>query len=162
MLSLGSRTLAISLVSGLMLLAPSVARAKPGCSKLAVEKSVGSFIRAFNAGEAAAAARRWAPEPAFEWYSADGPGQRLNAAARDRGSLAGYFQDRITHREQVRRIVFKVNLDPRRGHGGFYGVLRRRADDLTPTIYTYKGVVDCSSGRPWLIVWSMAWRDRPL
>jgi hypothetical protein len=161
MVQLDWRTPVIALVLlGVVLVAPSSAGAKRFCHQSMVESTVGSFIRSFNAGDAAAAVRRWAPEPAFEWYSTDRPGERFNADARDRATLAAYFEARIARHERLRRTVFRVALDPRRRLGHFHGVLRRSADDLRARIYSYKGAVDCSSGRPLLIVWSMAWRDR--
>ncbi len=88
-----------------------------------------------------------------------GPGERLKGAARDRGSLVGYFIQRHAHGERLRLTSFKVTTSRRRRQSaawvGFQYSLIRSADGLPPTRYLGKGAAFCSFTPHTIAVWSM-------
>jgi hypothetical protein len=129
------------------------------CTASEVETLVGRFVEAFNAGDTAALDRLFAPEPAFEWYSTGGPGERLDPIARDRPSLLPYFTARHARGERLdlRSLTFNGNTTGSRTYGNFVYSLVRSADDLEPTDYRGKGAALCYRNRAdELFVWSMA------
>lgn len=126
------------------------------CDSPTAERLVRAFARALSRGDARGAERLWAPEPGFQWYSTSAPGERLRAAAKDRASLLGYLRARAARHERIGIRRLTASYEARRDVANFHGNLRRRADDLAPTSYGFKGAASCVGGRPRLIVWSMA------
>lgn len=131
------------------------AAAAPGrCPDAAARTAVTRFAADLSAGRLAAADRRWAREPAFEWYSTPAPGERIGAGALDRSTLRAYFRARIAARERLRVSSLRTHGDRRRGLRHFEGTVSRRAADVRARRYAFKGAVDCATRR--LIVWSMS------
>jgi hypothetical protein len=129
------------------------------CTADEVEGLGRRFIGAFNGGDASELDRVFAHEPDFEWYSTNGPGERLDPVARDRASLVPYFRDRHAHGEQLALGSFTFNGNTTfrsRTHGNFVYSLTRSADDLAPTPYRGKGAALCYPNRSdQIFVWSM-------
>jgi hypothetical protein len=115
-----------------------------GCAPRDVAGLVLRFLDAHNAG-ATEADRFFAPatnedlvedakdgELGFQWYSVSGSvGQRINAEARNRGSLATYFSERHAQGERLDLIAISLNYRTWLSHGvGFVFLLRRAASDL--------------------------------
>jgi hypothetical protein len=113
------------------------------------------FTHAVTDGNADRANKTFASEPAFEWYSTTAPGARLNAVARDRTTLLGYFRDRIARHERLRLTRLTARYERRRNITNFHGTLARSADDLATATHRFKGAATCR-GRTRMIVWSMA------
>jgi hypothetical protein len=132
---------------------------QPGlCTADEVEALVGRFLKAFDARDLVALDDLFAQEPDFEWYSTDGPGERLLPQASDRPSLVPYFRDRHALGEQLilRSFRFNGNTTGSRTYGNFEYALTRSADDLEPTPYYGKGAALCYRARPdEIFVWSM-------
>jgi hypothetical protein len=127
-----------------------------GCTASATTALVQTFVRRYDRGDVAGAARLWAPEPYFQWFSARPPGARLGANAYDRATVAGYFRSRARAREWLRITELHAGFDPQRNIVNFAGKLVRSAADLTAgTPRDFKGAAACVNGDPVLIVWSM-------
>jgi hypothetical protein len=117
---------------------------------------VRTFAADMNAGRAGSAARLWAPEPYFQWYSTGGAGRRLGPSAYDRSTLAAYFLARAHAHERLTIVQLGAGYDPRRNIVNFAGKLIRRAGDTRPQApQPFKGAAACRGGTPTLIVWSM-------
>lgn len=126
------------------------------CTAPEVRRLVTEFISAINAGNAQSLQRLVTKSgQGFEWYSTDKPGQRINAAARDRAGLGAYFMQRHAAHEVLRLTTFKFNGNSA-GYGNFQYTLIRQADDLPATPYVGKGAAVCDTTPRTIGVWSMA------
>ena len=132
------------------------------CRAGEVRELVAYFLQAFNRGELRALDDAFAVEPLFRWYSTDGPGARLRAAAYDRRSLVAYFSGRRVSGEtlRLRSLRFTGNAnDGTRPYGNFTFALTRTNRKAGSAPYNGKGAMLCYERRPdVLIVWSMAAR----
>lgn len=136
---------------------PTAAFARPsGCSVSAGETLVRTFVRRYNRGDVAGAARLWAPEPYFQWFSADPPAARLGASSYNRATLTSYFRSRAQAGEQLRITELRAGFDPQRNIINFSGKLIRSAAGSVPSPrHDFKGAARCTGTSPVLIVWSM-------
>lgn len=83
------------------------------CTSAEVRQLVNRFVQAFNAGDQPTLQRPWAQSGhGFDWYSTDGPGQRIDPAGRDRASLGAYFAERHAHQETLRLTSFISTATP--------------------------------------------------
>ena len=144
-----------------LLIALAIMPAAPAdtrCTEPETRAAVTRFVAELNRGDLRALDRRFAPAQRFEWYSTNAPGQRFNAAAKDRTTLIPYFKARHARHERLTLRRFKFNgATDQRKDGNFEYTLTRRADDLRPTRYDGKGAVWCRRGpRDQIFVWSMA------
>jgi hypothetical protein len=108
-------------------LAPSDAAVERACGRTAHRVMV-AFVKAYNDGQIGRLDRIFAPADDFFWYSSPAPGRRLNAAAKDRSTLAAYFRGR--HRAGDRLAIVRWKFNSRRARddqGGFEFTLRRHA-----------------------------------
>ncbi len=116
-----------------------------GCAPRDVAGLVLRFLDAHNAGATDEADRFFAPatnddlvedardgELGFQWYSVSGSvGQRINAEARNRATLATYFSERHAQGERLDLIAISLNYRTWLSHGvGFVFLPRRAASDL--------------------------------
>jgi hypothetical protein len=138
------------------------AAADTRCTAPEARTAVSRFAAEFNRGDLRALDRRFEPAGRFYWYSTPAPGQRFNAAAKDRATLIPYFKARHARHERLTLRSFKFNGTPQDGlYGNFEYTLTRRADDLRPTPYVGKGALFCHRGPgDRIFVWSMASRQR--
>jgi hypothetical protein len=116
-----------------------------GCGAQTTTQLVHRFVANANARHVAAAERAFAPEPAFQWFSARG---RTGPEAYDRSTLRAYL-GRLDARLAITR--FGAGYDPRRDLVDFGGMIRIGAAAAKP----FKGAASCATGAPLLIVWSM-------
>jgi hypothetical protein len=130
-------------------------RREVGCGTDTAEALVRTFVVLYNGGHVGVIDRLWATEPRFQWFSTTRPGARIGPPAYNRATLAAYFRTRVRVHERIRLTRLRVGYDPKRNIADFNGKLVRSADDLRPRLHDFKGAVDCSSGSPSLIVWSM-------
>jgi hypothetical protein len=115
---------------------------------------VRSLVAAFNAGNARAVNRLVAREPAFQWFSAIGPDERIGKAAEDRSTLPAYIRRRHRHHDHLTLVRFGSKDE--QGGIDLTLLLRRRADDYRPrNLIRAKQDSICTGGRASLIVWSM-------
>jgi hypothetical protein len=128
------------------------------CTEREARTAVTRFVAELNRGDLRALDRRFAPAERFEWYSTNAPGERFNAAAKNRATLIPYFKARHARHERLTLRRFKFNgAGAQRRDGNFEYTLTRRADDLRPTRYEGKGALFCHRGpRDQIFVWSMA------
>jgi hypothetical protein len=111
------------------------------CTAAATIALVNAFVRDYNGKRPVAAATRFAPEPAFQWFSAP---DRLAGRAYDRATLVAYFHRRHAPLHVVR---IRAGYDPARDIVDFSGKLAANKD--------FKGAATCTPHGPSLIVWSM-------
>jgi hypothetical protein len=111
------------------------------CTAAATLALVNAFVRDYNHGRATAASTRFAPEPAFQWFSA---ADRLGPRAYDRSTLRAYFG---APHVPVRIATIHARYDPARNIVNFAGKLAHHKD--------FKGAAACTARGPSLIVWSM-------
>jgi hypothetical protein len=136
----------------------AAAPADTRCTASEARTAVRRFTAELNRGDLRALDRRFEPAGRFEWYSTAAPGQRFNAAAKDRATLIPYFKARHARHERLTLRSFKFNgTGQGRIDGNFEYTLTRRADDLRPTPYVGKGALFCHHGAAdRIFVWSMA------
>ena len=135
---------------------PSVSATATACDANGATGLVRRFVVAFNHGQARAAAKTWAQEPAFQWFSASSPGRRLGPAAYDRATLASYFRSRARVHELLKITQFNAAYDPNRNIVNFSGKLIRTSRNVASAPASdFKGAAACLDGKPTLIVWSM-------
>jgi hypothetical protein len=99
------------------LLSTVLLAAAPDASAASRERACGTtahrlvvrFVEAYNNGDVRRLDRIFAPEPAFFWYSAPGPGQRFSPEAEDRASLMPYFAARHAAGDRLRLKRWKDN-----------------------------------------------------
>jgi hypothetical protein len=107
--------LTAALLSTVLLAATS--NASPSATAASRERACGTtahrlvvrFVEAYNKGDVRRLDRIFAPEPAFFWYSAPGPGQRFSPAAEDRASLMPYFAARHAAGDRLRLKRWQYN-----------------------------------------------------
>jgi hypothetical protein len=144
-----------------MLAAALAARAGPApttssarCPATTQVQLVRSLVAAFNAGNVRAVNRLVAPEPAFQWFSAIGPDERLGKQAEDRSTLGDYVRRRHRRHDHLTLVGFGSIND--QGRIDLTLMIRRRADDYRPrNVIPAKQDTICGRGRARLIVWSM-------
>ena len=145
--------LVLLLVAGCGTAATSSPSTPTTCTGDLVHQLVAQFIDAFNRGDLTQLDRLVA-DSNFAWYATDAPGERFNAAARDRGTLMSYFAARHRSHEHLDLISLNVTYAVP-GDAGFWFVLTRSADDLPPTRYNGKGGIQCSIMPASIAVWAM-------
>ena len=99
--------------------------AAENCRPDDVHAALGRFATAYSEGDYETLDALFAPEPEFEWYSTDAPGERLEARARLRSSLIPYFEARHRRHDQFGLRSFQFNGNSRRW-GNFQMTMRRR------------------------------------
>jgi hypothetical protein len=95
------------------------------CGKAAAREALKSFVAAFNRGDYERLDALFAPRPAFQWYSQNGPGQRIGAKAKDRESLIPYFRARHRVGDRLGLIALQANTGTNRKWN--FGLLIRRS-----------------------------------
>jgi hypothetical protein len=114
------------------------------------DRIVRAFLDAWNTGDSARLDALVAPDGVFHWFS----------AARRQTIFVTYSRTRLLayagrrHRAGEQMGLTRLDVAP----GGFtYDVVRRARDVRrgAPVHYTGKGALDCGTGEPALIVWSM-------
>jgi hypothetical protein len=146
---------AAALIATVLLAAPSPAqRARERACGTTVHRLVVRYVEAYNKGDTRRLDRLFAPEPAFQWYSAGDP-DRFSPAAEDRTTLIPYFAARHAAGDRLRLERFKFN--GRRATddtGHFEMTLRRRtATGARWRNSSAKGAVVCA--RKQIIVTSL-------
>jgi hypothetical protein len=124
------------------------------CSADDVRQVVEHFIDAFNRGDLAQLDRLVSANR-FAWYSTHAPGERYNAEAKDRSTLAAYFAARHQQHEHLALVSLDVTYTSTLNAGFWFRVTRSSDDGLPATRYTGKGEVQCSPMPISLVVWSM-------
>ena len=102
-------------------------------------------MRAYNAGDARALDKVFAPDPQFEWYFDQRQRGSKGTTIRVRAQLLPYFDER--HSKGDSFDVVELDVRTKRGwHGGFdfEYLLDRKADDIVPGEYHGKGAADCT------------------
>jgi hypothetical protein len=133
---------------------PAPTASSTRCPATTQVQLVRSLVAAFNAGNARAVNRLVAPEPAFQWFSAIGPDERLGKRAEDRSTLGAYIRRRHRRHDDLTLVRFGSIDD--QGRIDLTLLIRRRADDYRPrNLLSAKQDTICRGGRAWLIVWSM-------
>jgi hypothetical protein len=118
-----------------------------GCTPEGVAVLVRALIKAFNAGNAGAVDRLFAPKPAFKWFAMGGPHGRAGKDAEKRSTIRAYVRKR--HRRHDRLTLVKVE-----GNAHFF--IRRRADDYHPrNVLEGKGAAICRRSPSRFIVWAL-------
>ena len=117
-----------------------------GCTPAGVAVLMRALIKAWNAGNAGAVDRLFAPTPAFKWFSMGGPEDRRGKDAEKRSTIRAFVRKR--HRRHDRLTLVMVQ-------GNVHFFVRRRADDYHPrNLIEGKGAAICRH-RPWrFIAWS--------
>ena len=117
-----------------------------GCTPEGVAVLVRALIKAFNAGNAGAVDRLFAPKPAFKWFSMGGPDGRAGKDAKKRSTIRAYVRKR--HRRHDRLTLVKVE-------GNAHIFIRRRADDYHPrNVIEGKAAAICRHSPSRFIVWA--------
>jgi hypothetical protein len=79
--------------------------------------ALASFVSAYNRGDFERLDSLIAEEPDFEWYSTNGPGERLRGKAKRRGTLIPYFEARHARHDRLAWRSFQFNGNsPRYGN----------------------------------------------
>jgi hypothetical protein len=90
------------------------------CNGGGVREALSSFVRAYDRGDYERLDSLFAAEPDFEWYSTDGPGERLGAKSKRRRSLIPYFEARHARHDHLAWRGFQFNGNaPRWGNFQF-------------------------------------------
>ena len=161
----------LGLLLALALSAPAHA-APPGppptdtepCSREATRGAVRSFFATFDAGDLGRLDALFAAEPAFQWYSTPGPGERLGPASQRRDTLIPYLRRRHAKGDRLRLRAF--HWTGRSPHwSNFWWEARRSTPALRGGHWFRadgKGAAVCDSGGAQLIVFTFGGRaDRP-
>ena len=135
---------------------PTTGPGSRDCAPGEAHTTFDAFVRAFDAGDAAALDRLVSPAGSFMWFSVSGAGKRLGEPSRDRATLARYFRLRHAQRDQYRDVTWRGN-GISHGYANFQFRLTRMADDELPSRYEGKGAIICEGNS--LAVWSMARRS---
>jgi len=106
---------------------PSDASAPSHCTSGGVRRALASFVSAYNRGDYARLDSLFAAEPDFEWYSTNGPGERLRGKARRRGTLIPYFEARHARHDRLAWRSFQFNGNAPRW-GNFQFAMRRATE----------------------------------
>ena len=140
-----------------MIVELAAALAVSACTAAETRATFNSFVKAYNAGDAATLDTLFAPEPAFQWYSSNPPGVRNRAAAFDRATLLTYFARRHARGDRLRVLSFRFNGEGTElGHFSF--TLQRRARDYNsgrPFRIPGKGALSCALTPPAFVVISL-------
>ena len=90
------------------------------CTAKTVRSALSSFIPNYDRGDYAALDAQFAAEPDFQWYSTNGPGERLGRQAKQRSTLISYFEARHAKRDRLAWRSFQFNGNsPRYGNFQF-------------------------------------------
>ena len=90
------------------------------CTGGGLRRALASFVSAYDRGDTQMLDSLFAEEPDFEWYSTNGPGERLGRQARQRGSLIPYFEARHARHDRLAWRSFGFNGNsPRYGNFEF-------------------------------------------
>ena len=117
-----------------------------GCTVEGVAVLMRALIRAWNAGNAGAVDRLFAPTPAFKWFSMGGPEDRRGKDAEKRSTIRAFVRKR--HRRHDRMTLVMVQ-------GNVHFFVRRRADDYHPrNLIEGKGAAICRHPPSRFIAWS--------
>jgi hypothetical protein len=137
------------------------------CTRASAERSIRTFLTAFDRGDQAALRRAIAPASQFKWYSVGGPGGRYSMQSAARYStLFRYFEARHRRHEQMQETRFQwYGVEPGSQAegvrlGGLAFTVTRQAADLPATLVSGKGAVTCSAPNR-LAVWSLATTTLP-
>jgi hypothetical protein len=127
------------------------------CGRDAVKAAILSFVSAFNRGEHERLDGLFAPAPAFQWYSQNGPGQRIGRRAKDRDSLIPYFRARHAAGDRLGFVSFQARAD---GNGGWdFGLVLRRSVRAFRGgawhLLDAKGAIECAPGGAAFVVMSL-------
>ena len=123
------------------------------CTAGAAKTAWMSFLRAFAAGNYARLDSMFAQDPDFGWYSANAPGLRRTAEAKNRATLVRYFQTRHRQHDRMNLLTFAYH-----GDGNFTYRLRRSALDYKSGAWfglIGKGAVRCTGEAPQFVVVSL-------
>jgi hypothetical protein len=143
------------LMSDATVVEPADARAD--CSHRKVSWRVNRFADDFSHQRLRRTDRAFSSRREFRWYSTTAPGARLDPEARRRNTLRAYFRQRMAQQERLRIKRLGSFYEEKRHIRHLNGRLVRRAGDLAPTVFRFKGAFSCRTGK--LIVWSMAAGD---
>lgn len=117
-----------------------------GCTPAGVAALMRALIKAWNAGNARAVDRLFAPAPAFKWFSMGGPQDRRGKDAEKRSTIRAYVRKR--HRRHDRMTLVMVQ-----GNARF--LVRRRADDYHPrNVIEGKAAAICRRPPSRFIAWA--------
>jgi hypothetical protein len=130
-----------------MLVPPGTAEGDRACSSEGVRSIVEAFVREAQAAPDRAVQEFIAPEPLFEWFSAE---DRIGGASRDRETLADFLRARHAGRGQSELVYFRDN-GRRQGTAHFEFQIRNSEGD-TSAVIVGKGALHCGSGT--IVVWS--------
>jgi len=130
------------------------ASSSSACTASSVRQVVEHFIDAFNRGDFAEL-DQLVYQP-FSVYATNGPGERLNAQARDRDNLMAYFAARHQQHEHLALISMDLTYTNSNEAGFWFRVMRSADDGLPPSRYTGKGGVQCATMPISLTVWAMS------
>jgi len=127
----------------------------PSCDQGDVGQLVRRFIGAFNGGRAAELDRLFAAHGAFKWYSAPGPGARLNEKAFTRSTLIPYLKERYALGERLRLVRLRRNGFSN-GYFHFSFQLRRAIPEVGARLHHGKGAAVCTAtAGTQIAVWSI-------
>jgi hypothetical protein len=117
-----------------------------GCTPAGVAALMRALIKAWNAGNARAVDRLFAPVPAFKWFSMGGPEDRRGKDAEKRSTIRAFVRKR--HRRHDRMTLVMVQ-------GNAHFLVRRRADDYHPrNVIKGKAAAICRHPPSRFIAWS--------
>lgn len=133
------------------------AAAQSDCTSTTVRSALVSFLTAYNEGDLERLDSLFAEPPAFQWYSANGPGQRIGSSARQRDTLIGYFRARHRLGDLLNLVSFQFNGNWG-GHGNFGMVLKRSISNFRQGEWfrlQAKGAAECAGRSPLFTVMSL-------
>ena len=134
----------------------TITREGGSCGAAKARTTVTQFVSAFNSGQPAKLGGLFArADQGFQWYAVIADvGPRIDAAAKNRATLLGYFADRHRHSERLTLQQFTY-VGYSLGKAEFIVQLVRSADDLpSPATYDGKGAINCW-GHGGISVWAM-------
>lgn len=99
------------------------------CTPTAARRAFAEFVTAYNRGDLRKLDSLFARQPAFDWYSSNAPGPRLNRAAARRDTLIAYFRNRHLEQDRLRPVEIDVITAAPHLTGLSILELRRRAAD---------------------------------
>jgi hypothetical protein len=133
------------------------AASQSDCTRASVRSALVAFLKAYNQGDLERLDSLFAERPAFQWYSANGPGERIGSSARERNTLIGYFQARHRRGDLLSLASFQFN-----GNWGNYGnfgmVLKRSVSNFRQGQWfrlEAKGAAECVGRSALFIVMSL-------
>jgi hypothetical protein len=127
------------------------------CTAARTRAALVEFVRAFNAGDYRRLNALFDGPSWFRWYSSTAPGTRLDANARRRSTLIGYFRARHEEADRFRLVSFQFNGNSN-GYGNFEWKMRRSAADFRGGAWfrtDAKGATLCRSASVHFIVMSI-------